>query len=47
MEPFIQALHVAFGVGVVASLLGAAVSASRGGKQVIEDESPVRGRVAA
>ena len=30
MSPFIAALHVAFGVGVVASLLGAGVSALRG-----------------
>jgi MFS family permease len=47
MDPFIQALHIAFGVGVVASLLGAVVSASRGGKQVIEDEPTVQGSVAA
>jgi hypothetical protein len=47
MEPFIGALHIAFAVGVVASLLGAVVSASRGGKQVIEDETAVRGPVAA
>jgi EmrB/QacA subfamily drug resistance transporter len=47
MGPFIGALHIAFGVGVVASLLGAVVSASRGGKQVIEDETAVRGSVAA
>ena len=42
MDPFIQALHIAFAVGVVASLLGAVVSASRGGKQVIEDEPTVQ-----
>ncbi len=47
MDPFIQALHIAFAVGVVASLLGAVVSASRGGKQVIEDEPTVQGSVAA
>jgi hypothetical protein len=32
------ALHIAFGVGVVASLLGAVVSASRGKQQEFEDE---------
>jgi hypothetical protein len=33
--------------GVVASLLGAVVSASRGDKQAIEDEAPARRAVAA
>ena len=47
MAPFIQALHIAFGVGVVASLLGALVSASRGGKQAIEDEAVTRRAVTA
>ena len=47
MAPFISALHIAFGVGVVASLLGAAVSASRGGQQVYEEGVVVGGQVAA
>ena len=47
MAPFIKALHIAFGVGVVASLLGAVVSASRGGKQAIEDEAVARRPVTA
>ena len=37
MAPFIDALHVAFGVGFVASILGAIVSALRGGRPA-EDE---------
>ena len=44
MAPFITALHIAFAVGVVASLLGAVVSASRGGTQVVEDEVAVQRR---
>ena len=40
------ALHIAFGVGVVASLLGAVVSASRG-KQDAFDEATVPSQVAA
>ena len=47
MAPFIQALHIAFGIGVVASLLGAVVSASRGGQQQTEDESAVNRPVVA
>jgi hypothetical protein len=47
MAPFISALHIAFGVGVVASLLGAVVSASRGGQREFEDEAPAAARVAA
>ena len=43
MAPFITALHIAFGVGVVASLLGAVVSASRG-KQDAFDEATVPSR---
>ncbi len=39
MAPFISALHIAFGVGVVASLLGAVVSASRGRNLEFEDEA--------
>ena len=46
-RPFISALHIAFGVGVVASLLGAVVSASRGGQQVDEDDAAVGSQVAA
>ena len=46
MAPFITALHIAFGVGVVASLLGAVVSASRG-KQDAFDEATVPSQVAA
>jgi EmrB/QacA subfamily drug resistance transporter len=38
MAPFMTALHIAFGVGVIASLLGAVVSASRGKQQEFEDE---------
>ncbi len=33
LSPFITALHIAFGVGVIASLIGAAVSAMRGDHQ--------------
>jgi EmrB/QacA subfamily drug resistance transporter len=47
LAPFMTALHVAFGVGVVASLLGAAVSASRGRHREFEDEALVGGRAAA
>jgi MFS family permease len=46
MGPFISALHIAFGVGVVASLLGAVVSASRG-KHEVDDETVMSGSVAA
>ena len=45
IDPFITALHIAFGVGVVASLLGAVVSASRGKHEA--DEAVVSGSVAA
>jgi EmrB/QacA subfamily drug resistance transporter len=47
MAPFISALHIAFGVGVVASLLGAVVSAARGPHTEFEDEAPAAVRVAA
>ena len=47
MAPFISALHIAFAVGVVASLLGAVVSASRGKHSDFEDEARVGERVAA
>jgi MFS family permease len=47
MAPFMTALHIAFGVGVVASLLGAVVSASRGKQQEFEDEVIPRKQVAA
>jgi EmrB/QacA subfamily drug resistance transporter len=47
MAPFISALHIAFGVGVVASLLGAAVSASRGPHEAFADDVAVGGQVAA
>ena len=40
MEPFIDALHVAFGAGVVASLIGAGISMMRGGNRSWE-ETPV------
>jgi hypothetical protein len=46
MAPFISALHIAFAVGVVASLLGAVVSASRGGRREYDDAAVDR-RVAA
>ena len=46
MAPFISALHIAFGVGVVASLAGAVVSASRGGQREYDDAA-VDQRVAA
>ncbi len=38
LGPFIEALQLAFAVGVVFSLIGAGVSAMRGGHQVEEDE---------
>lgn len=47
MAPFISALHIAFGVGVIASLLGAVVSASRGPHTEFEDEAPATVQVAA
>jgi len=37
LGPFIGALHLAFAIGVVASLLGAVVSAMRGGHRVHEE----------
>jgi len=46
MAPFISVLHIAFGVGVVASLAGAVVSASRGGQREYDDAAADR-RVAA
>jgi hypothetical protein len=47
MTPFISALHLAFAVGVVASVLGAIVSASRGRHREFEDDVVVKRRVAA
>jgi EmrB/QacA subfamily drug resistance transporter len=47
MTPFISALHLAFAVGVVASVLGAVVSASRGRHREFEDDVAVKQRVAA
>jgi len=47
MAPFISALHLAFAVGFVASVLGAIVSASRGRHREFEDEVVVKRRVAA
>jgi EmrB/QacA subfamily drug resistance transporter len=41
LQPFIDALHLAFGVGAVASLLGAGVSLMRGPNQSWEPESVV------
>ena len=40
LGPFIDALHVAFGAGVVASALGAAVSLMRGDHRSWEQEPP-------
>jgi MFS family permease len=42
MDPFIGALHLAFGAGVVASLVGAAVSMMRGGHRTWTDGSATR-----
>jgi EmrB/QacA subfamily drug resistance transporter len=42
MTPFINALRLAFGVGVVVSLIGAVVSAMRGGHRSHEDTGAVR-----
>jgi EmrB/QacA subfamily drug resistance transporter len=42
MTPFISALRLAFGVGVVVSLIGAVVSAMRGGHRSHEDTGAVR-----
>jgi EmrB/QacA subfamily drug resistance transporter len=47
MGPFITALHIAFGVGVVASVIGAVVSASRGKHRGFEDGTVVQRRAAA
>ena len=47
LAPFMTALHIAFGVGVVASLLGAVVSASRGKQQEFEEETIPGKQVAA
>jgi EmrB/QacA subfamily drug resistance transporter len=47
MAPFISALHLAFAVGFVASVLGAIVSASRGRHREFADEVVVKRRVAA
>ena len=40
MGPFINALHLAFGAGVIASLLGAAISAMRGEHRSWEPGDP-------
>jgi len=37
MEPFIDALHIAFGAGVVVSLIGAGISLMRGGNRSWEE----------
>jgi EmrB/QacA subfamily drug resistance transporter len=37
LQPFIDALHIAFGAGVVASLIGAAISLMRGGNRSWEE----------
>jgi hypothetical protein len=37
LQPFITALHIAFGAGVVASLVGAGISLLRGGHRSWED----------
>lgn len=42
MGPFINALHLAFGAGVIASLLGAAISAMRGEHRSWEPDSEAR-----
>ena len=47
LSPFITALHIAFGVGVVASLIGAAVSAMRGDHQEWGDAAPASEPAAA
>ena len=44
MAPFISALHLAFAVGVVASVLGAIVSASRGRHHVKSSRTTARVR---
>jgi len=46
VAPFMTALHIAFGVGAVASFVGAVVSAMRGPHPVDEAEAaPARERV--
>jgi MFS family permease len=47
MGPFISALHIAFAVGVVASVLGAIVSASRGRHRGFDDDVVAGRSVAA
>lgn len=48
LDPFMTALHIAFGVGAIASLIGAVVSALRGPHVVDESESESpRGQVVA
>ena len=37
IEPFISALHLAFGAGVIVSLIGAVVSLMRGGHRSWEE----------
>ena len=41
MDPFITALRLAFAAGVVFSILGAVISALRGGHRSWEDEAVV------
>ena len=48
LDPFMTALHIAFGVGAVASFIGAVVSALRGPHPADEPETePTRGRAVA
>jgi EmrB/QacA subfamily drug resistance transporter len=47
LGPFINALHIAFGAGVVASLIGAGISLMRGGHRSWEEEPANREVVAA
>ncbi len=47
MAPFISALHIAFAVGVIASLLGALVSAFRGPHRAHDEEAVAREPVTA
>jgi hypothetical protein len=43
LQPFITALHIAFGAGVIASLIGAGISLLRGGHRSWEETGgPVR-----
>ncbi len=44
MGPFMDALHIAFAAGVVASLIGAGISMMRGGHRSWEEEPALEGR---